>query len=358
MEYKKIIHIDMDAFYAAVEQKKNPALKDKPVIVGGDPDKRGVVATCSYEARRYGVKSAMPSKTAIKLCPHGIFLYPDFAAYEKISSQISKIFHNYTDLVEPLSLDEAFLDVTENKKNIPYASIIAKDIKEQIFSKTGLTASAGVSYNKFLAKSASEINKPDGLTIIRPEEAETFLENLPIGKFFGIGKATEKKMFSLGITNGAELKEKNLEMLVKCFGKAGQFYYYIVRGIDTREVTSERVRKSVGKETTLDEDIGDIIDMHSVLDNLGLMVEDCLHKEEVKGKTVTLKVKYADFETITRSTTLESFINDADTICAYAKNLLKETRAGEKKVRLLGISMTNLDNDDSCLKAEQLYLPF
>lgn len=358
MECKKIIHIDMDAFYAAVEQKKNPALKNKPVIVGGDPDKRGVVSTCSYEARRYGVKSAMPSKTAVRLCPHGIFLYPDFAAYEEISLQISAIFHNYTDLVEPLSLDEAFLDVTENKKNIPYATAIAREIRERIFTETGLTASAGVSYNKFLAKTASEINKPDGIAIIRPEEAEIFLENLPIGKFYGIGKATEKKMFSLGITNGAELKEKSLEMLVKCFGKAGQFYYYIVRGIDSREVISERVRKSVGKETTLDEDIDDINDMHSVLDSLGLMVEDCLQREEIKGKTVTLKVKYADFESATRSTTLSSFVNDSDTICSYAKNLLKETRAGEKKVRLLGISMSNLDNDDSCLKDEQLTLPF
>jgi DNA polymerase-4 len=190
MECRKIIHVDMDAFYAAVEQRKDPSLKGKPVIVGGDPERRGVVSTCSYEARRYGVKSAMPSKTAVKLCPHGIFLYPDFTAYREASHEISQIFHDYTDLVEPLSLDEAFLDVTENKKNIPYATTIAREIRERIFTETGLTASAGVSYNKFLAKSASEINKPDGLAVIRPEDAESFLASLPIGKFFGIGKAT------------------------------------------------------------------------------------------------------------------------------------------------------------------------
>jgi DNA polymerase-4 len=358
MECRKIIHVDMDAFYAAVEQKKNPALKGKPVIVGGDPDRRGVVSTCSYEARKYGVKSAMPSKTAVKLCPHGIFLYPDFTAYREASREIIQIFHEYTDLVEPLSLDEAFLDVTENKKNIPYATAIAREIRKRIFTETGLTASAGVSYNKFLAKSASEINKPDGLAIIRPEEAENFLESLPIGKFFGIGKATEKKMFSLGIANGADLKEKSLEVLVKHFGKAGHFYYHIVRGIDNRKVVSERVCKSVGKETTLDEDIDSIDGMHSILENLGLLVENNLKRKEIRGKTVTLKVKYADFESATRSITLNSFVNDSDTICNYAKNLLNETRAGEKKVRLLGISMSNLDNDDSCLQDFQLTLPF
>lgn len=348
----------MDAFYAAVEQKKNPALKGRPVIVGGDPERRGVVSTCSYEARRYGVKSAMPSKTAVKLCPHGVFLYPDFKAYREISMQISQIFHDYTDLVEPLSLDEAFLDVTDNKKDIPYATSIAREIRERIFTETGLTASAGVSYNKFLAKSASEINKPDGLAVIRPGEAESFLENLPIGKFFGIGKATEKRMFSLGITNGAELKEKSLETLVKHFGKAGHFYYHIVRGIDNREVVSERVCKSVGKETTLDEDIDSFEEMHTVLENLGVLVENNLKRKEIKGKTVTLKVKYADFESATRSITLDSFVNDSDTICNYAKNLLHETKAGEKKVRLLGISMSNLDNDDTCIEDFQLSLPF
>jgi len=358
MKYRKIIHVDMDAFYAAVEQRKNPSLKGKPVIVGGDPERRGVVSTCSYEARKYGVKSAMPSRTAVKLCPHGIFLNPDFKAYREASRDILQIFHDYTDLVEPLSLDEAFLDVTENKKNIPYATAIAREIREHIFTKTGLTASAGVSYNKFLAKSASEINKPDGLAIIRPEDAGIFLESLPIGKFFGIGKATEKKMFTLGITNGAELKEKSQEILVKHFGKAGQFYYHIVRGVDNREVMSERVCKSVGKETTLDEDIDSIIDMHSILENLGLMVENNLKRKEIKGKTVTLKVKYADFESATRSITLNSFVNDSATISGYAKNLLNETRAGEKKIRLLGISMSNLDNDDSCLKDSQLTLPF
>ena len=358
MECRKIIHVDMDAFYAAVEQRNNPALKGKPVIVGGDPDRRGVVSTCSYEARQYGVKSAMPSKTAVKLCPHGIFLYPDFNAYKEVSLQISEIFHDYTDLVEPLSLDEAFLDVTENKKNIAYATAIAKEIRQRILTETGLTASAGVSYNKFLAKSASEINKPDGLAVIRPEDAEAFLEKLPIGKFYGIGKATETRMFSLGITNGAELKEKSLEMLVKHFGKAGRFYYHIVRGVDTREVESERVRKSVGKETTLDEDIDDIMSMHSILDELGMMVEKYLQRKEIKGKTVTLKVKYADFESATRSITLNCFVNDADTICRYAKNLLTETRAGVKKVRLLGIAMSNLDNDETCVQDQQLTLPF
>jgi DNA polymerase-4 len=266
MDCRKIIHIDMDAFYAAIEQRDNPALKGKPVIVGGDPDRRGVVSTCSYEARKFGVRSAMPSRTAMRLCPDAVLLYPRFEAYSKASKQVMSIFAEYTDLIEPLSLDEAFLDVTENKKNIPSATVIAMEIKRKIFEITGLTASAGVSYNKFLAKTASEINKPDGIAVIIPSEAEVFLEKLPIGKFFGIGKVSEKKMISLGITSGLELKATPLDKLVKHFGKNGRFYYDIVRGIDWRPVEPLRERKSYGREITLDEDILDVDPLNSQRD--------------------------------------------------------------------------------------------
>ncbi len=234
--FRKIIHVDMDAFFAAVEQRDNPELRGKPVIVGGRPGGRGVVSTCSYEARKFGVHSAMPTNEAYRLCPHGIFVNANFAAYKEASEIVRNIFFDYTDLVEPLSLDEAFLDVTENHKGNPSATLIAKEIRARIFEETQLTASAGVAPNKFIAKVASDFNKPDGLTIITPEKMEAFLEELDIKKFFGVGKATQKKMHALGIKTGADLKKWTEIDLVKAFGKSGRYYYKIVRGIDNREV--------------------------------------------------------------------------------------------------------------------------
>jgi len=358
MTCSKIIHLDMDAFYAAIEQRDNPSLRGKPVIVGGDPDRRGVVSTCSYEARKYGVHSAMASKTAIRLCPHAVFVYPRFGAYEEASRQFMNICADYTDLIEPLSLDEAFLDVTENKKNMTSATLIAQEIRKRIFAETGLTASAGVSYNKFLAKTASEINKPDGIAVIKPGCAEKFLETLPIGKFFGVGKVSEKKMIGLGINNGLDLKNTDLEKLVKHFGKAGKFYYEIVRGIDHREVTPYRERKSYGREITLDEDILDMDLIHSILREIAEELEDAFRRKSLKGKTITLKVKYYDFQLSTRSTTVDIPAETADVIMEEILRLLKYTEAGIKKVRLLGISLSNFNSEDELCSEKQLLLQF
>ncbi|CAB1061728.1 DNA polymerase IV (EC [Olavius sp. associated proteobacterium Delta 1] len=257
-QLRKIIHLDMDAFYASVEQRDTPELKGKPVIVGGDPNHRGVVAACSYEARKFGIHSAMASSTAYKLCPDAIFIRPRFDVYKAVSSEIREIFHEYTNLVEPLSLDEAFLDVTENFKEMVSATLIAKEIKNQIYSRTGrLTASAGVSFNKFLAKVASDINKPDGITVVTPEMAASFIDRLPIRKFFGVGKVTEEKMIGFGIKTGADLKKYKKEKLIQIFGKSGNYFYNIAHGKDDRPVEPNRIRKSIGKETTLPEDIDD-----------------------------------------------------------------------------------------------------
>ena len=252
---RKIIHIDMDAFYASIEQRDKPSLKGKPVIVGGNPQSRGVVATCSYEAREYGIHSAMPCKTAYKRCPYAIFVRPRFEVYKQVSYEIREIFYKYTDLVEPLSLDEAFLDVTENKLNIKYATDVAKMIKKEIYEKTGLTASAGVSYNKFLAKLASDYNKPNGLTVIREDNAQSFLDNLPIRKFFGIGKVTQKTLKGLGVENGYDLRQMEISELESIFKNRGYLFYQLARGIDNREVEPHRERKSIGAETTLTENL-------------------------------------------------------------------------------------------------------
>lgn len=358
MRYNRIIHLDMDAFYASIEQRDNPSLKGKPVIVGGDPDRRGVVSTCSYEARKYGIHSAMPSKTALRLCPDAVFLYPRFDAYEKVSMQFLDICRGYTDLIEPLSLDEAFLDVTENKKNIASATLIARDIRQEIFVETGLTVSAGVSYNKFLAKTASEINKPDGIAVIHPLVAGKFLESLPIGKFYGIGKVSEKRMVGLGINNGLDLKNTTLEKLTKHFGKAGKFYYDIVRGFDDRPVQPVRERKSYGREITLEEDIIDMELISSILRSIADEVCSALERKSLRGKTITLKVKYFDFQLVTRSMTLDTPVCEAGTIMEEIYSLLRHTEAGRKKVRLLGISVSNflLENDESCDR--QLVLGF
>ena len=252
---RKIIHIDMDAFFAAVEQRDHPELRGKPVIVGGQPNSRGVVATCSYEARRFGIHSAMPSSRAYQLCPHAIFIRPRIPAYRQVSLQIHSIFRNYTNLIEPLSLDEAYLDVTASSLFRGSATLIAENIRKEILKQTGVTASAGISYNKFLAKLASDMNKPDGQYVIKPDQGETFVEQLPIGKFFGVGKVTEARMQSLGIYTGADLKAKSLQELCELFGKSGAYYYDIARGIDQRPVTSHRIRKSIGSETTFQQDL-------------------------------------------------------------------------------------------------------
>ncbi len=355
---RKIIHIDMDAFYASVEQRDNPQLRGKPVIVGGTPDKRGVVATCSYEARKFGIHSAMSSARAYTLCPQAVFLHPSFDKYKAVSARIMEIFHEYTDLVEPLSLDEAFLDVTRNKKGIESATLIARQIRQEIFDKTGLTASAGVSYNKFLAKVASDYRKPDGLTVVVPSKAQSFIDRLPIRKFFGVGKVTEKKMQGLGINTGADLKKLSKDDLIQFFGKSGGYFYNIAHGMDSRPVSPERVRKSLGKELTLSEDINNIDEMLTILEEIAHMVEHELIKRELKGKTITLKVKYHDFHSITRSITTRDKTDQAGEIMNHVRSLLKDTDAGKTRVRLLGITLSNFEERQIRIKEDrQLILP-
>ncbi len=357
MDCRKIIHIDMDAFYASVEQRDNPKLKGKPVIVGGPPNSRGVVSTCSYEARKFGVHSAMPSAHAKRLCPNGIFIFPRFHAYSEASSVIRSIFREYTDLVEPLSLDEAFLDVTFNKKEERSATIIAREIQRKIFDATRLSSSAGVSYNKFLAKTASDFKKPAGLTVIRPIDAEKFIEDLPIGKFFGIGKVTEMRMKEMGINCGRDLKERSYDFLMNHFGKAGRFYYKIVRGIDNRPVESRRIRKSIGKERTFSSDIIETDKLKGIISSLTDEVTEYMQHRGIKGKTVSIKVKYDDFEVATRSRSLDSYVNDERTIYSTAVELMDSTEAGLRRVRLMGVTMSNLDNSQ-CDDENQLLLPF
>ena len=342
---RKIIHIDMDAFYASIEQRDNPQLRGLPVIVGGDPQSRGVVATCSYEARKYGIHSAMPSSQAKRLCPQAIFVRPRMTAYRLASAQIRTIFFLYTELVEPLSLDEAYLDVTENRKNIASATIIAQEILAAITAETGLTASAGVSYNKFLAKVASDINKPHGLTVIIPEQAKTFIANLPIEKFFGIGKVTAKKMRLMGITNGAELKQLDLPTMSSTFGKAGRYFYNIVRGVDNRSVEPHRQRKSLGRETTLQHDIDDLKKITEIIADLAGRVETLLRQANLYGNTITLKLKYADFVTVTRAKTLSKPIDCQTVIFEICEALLRKTEAGQRKIRLIGVTVSNFTEE-------------
>lgn len=346
MKTRKIIHIDMDAFYASVEQRDNPALKGKPVIVGGEPRSRGVVAACSYEARKFGIHSAMASSMAFRLCPHAVIIKPSFEKYTRVSMQIREIFHEYTDLVEPLSLDEAYLDVTENKVNMPSATLIAEEIRKKIYQKTGLTASAGVSFNKFLAKAASDYKKPNGMTVITPENAAEFIDNLPVGKFYGVGKVTEKKMTDLGIITGADLKKLDVDTLKRLFGKVGVYYYDISHGRDDRSVNPDWISKSIGKERTFSEDISDKKKMLSILEDIAVQLEGELKSEDTIGRTITLKMKYFDFKSITRSITLLKPVNDASSIMKYIPSLLDRTEAGEKKVRLLGISLSNFGSNE------------
>ena len=318
---RKIIHVDMDAFYASVEQLDNPELKGKPLAVGGG-EKRGVVSAASYEARKFGVRSAMAGALAKKRCPELIFVRPRFKRYKEISNKIRKIFHDYTDLVEPLSLDEAYLDVSENKKGLQSATLIAQEIRDRIFKEIGLTASAGISINKFIAKVASDYNKPNGQKTVNPEEVLAFLENLDIRKFYGIGKVTAEKMYLKGIYTGDDLKKKSLEYLEEHFGKSGNYYYYVVRGIHTSKVKTHRVQKSVAAERTFFDNISSEIFMLEKLDHIATELSKRLKKNKVAGKTVTLKIKYSDFTLQTRSKTISYYISDKSMILETAKELL------------------------------------
>ncbi|WP_166959567.1 DNA polymerase IV [Yeosuana marina] len=340
---RKIIHVDMDAFYASVEQMDHPELKGKPIAVGGS-EKRGVVSTASYEARKFGVKSAMSGLLAKRNCPELIFVKPRFDRYHEISKKIRRIFFDYTDLVEPLSLDEAYLDVTENKKGNPSASLIAKEIRERIFNEVGLTASAGISINKFIAKVASDYNKPNGQKTVNPEDVIAFLEQLDIRKFYGVGKVTAEKMYQLGIFTGLDLKSKSIEFLEELFGKSGKYYYYVVRGIHTSEVKPNRIRKSLAAERTFNENLSSEVFMLEKLSNIANEVSRRLNKSKVAGKTVTLKIKYSDFTMQTRSKTLHYFISDAALILETAKDLLYQETLSNS-VRLLGISMSHLNTE-------------
>lgn len=342
---RKIIHIDMDAFFASVEQLDNPDLRGKPLAVGGSGE-RSVVAAASYEARKFGVRSAMPSLIAKRLCPDLIFVRHNFERYNKVSAQVFEIFKEYTDIIEPLSIDEAFLDVTTDKKSIGSATIIAKEIKREIKKRTGLTGSAGISVNKFLAKIASEIKKPDGLFVILPEDAEKFIEALPVEKFYGIGKVTAEKMHKLGIHHGSDLKKLDLVSLVRNFGKAGLFYYDIVRGNDDRPVEPDQERKSVGTELTFDKDLTTRFEIVAELYRIEKELMSRLESAETTGRTITLKVKFADFKQITRSKTLSDYIRDFDTLHKEVSEIRKALKLEGKRIRLLGVTISNLENDD------------
>lgn len=346
----------MDAFFASIEQRDNPAFRGKPLIVGGNPQSRGVVAACSYEARRYGIHSAMPCAKASRLCPRAIFTRPRMTRYREVSAELMEIFREYTRLVEPLSLDEAFLDVTMNSQLHPSATLLAKQICHRIFRQLDLTASAGVSCNKFLAKVASDINKPCGITTIPPEEALTFISNLPIRKFYGVGRVTEKKMVRLGIKTGYDLRQWELEKLVFHFGKAGSFLYDIVRGIDNRSVEPARIRKSIGSEQTLQHDSDNIVEIHEVLTGLSHQLANAMKKKQTCGHTLTLKVRYHDFTTITRSQTVRWPIQSSEDIVSLLPGLLSSTRIGNQKIRLVGLSLSKLNGDQKIPR--QLLLPF
>lgn len=342
---KKIIHIDMDAFFASVEQMDNPALRGKPIAVGGG-GVRGVISAASYEARKFGVKSAMSGRLAEKLCPQLIFVNHRFDRYKSISEKIRKIFLEYTDLVEPLSLDEAYLDVTHNKKGNPSATLIAKEIRQRIYNEVGLTASAGISVNKFIAKVASDFNKPNGQKTVTPEEVVPFLEALDIRKFYGIGKVTANKMYRVGIFTGKDLKTKSLEFLETHFGKSGAYFYDIVRGIQHSEVKPNRIRKSLAAEQTFNENLSSEVFLIEKLYQISDEVSKRLKKSKIAGKTVTLKIKYSDFSLQTRSKTLPYFMNEAALILDVAKTLLYQEKLKDS-VRLLGISLSKLNTEQN-----------
>ncbi len=342
----------MDAFYASVEQRDDPSLRGQPVIVGGRPEQRGVVAACSYEARAFGVHSAMPSSRALKLCPNAVFLRPRFDAYNEASQRIHEIFKEFTRAIEPLSLDEAYLDVTELAQRAKSATEIALEIKRLIQERVNLTASAGVSYNKFLAKIASDMDKPDGIFVIRPEQAGAFIEDLPIRKFHGIGKVTEKKMQSLGIFKGADLKKLSKIQLQTQFGQIGSYYYNIARGIDDRPVSPDRKRKSIGNETTFVENVVDKKEIWDTLKRLAGKVAESLGKKEMTARTITLKVRYANFQSITRSKTPLEPISQLSDMLDELPELLRKTEVGHKPIRLIGVTLANLQSTKAEIKSE------
>jgi len=342
---RKIIHIDMDAFFASVEQRDNPELRGKAIAVGGG-GRRGVTTTASYEARKYGVGSAMPGYKVRELCPHIIFVPPRFDAYKAVSIQIREIFARYTDLIEPLSFDEAFLDVTENKINEPIATELAMRIKNEIKEETQLTCSAGVSYCKFIAKIASDLNKPDGITVIKPSQAIVFLEQLEVKKFFGVGKVTARKMESMGIHTGADLKKYSKLELAQHFGKSGRFFYDIVRGIDNRPVESEKVRKSLGIEQTLNADIEEQHEIIEVLDRIIDKFYARLTKADNFGRTITLKLKDKDFKTLSRSKSEESYIVDKEKIREISYQLLEQATGHFDAIRLMGLTASKLQSEE------------
>lgn len=354
--YRKIIHLDMDAFYASVDQRDFPEYRGKAIAVGGSPDGRGVVATASYEARKYGVKSAMSSRMALQLCPQLIFTSPRFDVYRQVSYQIREIFHRYTDLIEPLSLDEAYLDVTVDKLGIGSAIDIAKAIKAAIKDELDLTVSAGVSVNKFVAKIASDMDKPDGLTFIGPSKIVKFMESLPVEKFFGVGKVTAKKMRELGLFTGLDLKKQREDDLVRWFGKTGHFFYRIVRGMDERAVVPNRSTKSVGIEDTFDVDIASLEELNMILLRLCKQLWTRIGKKEISGRTITVKLKYADFVQLTRSLTIDTSFDSEEKIYATAQGLLGKITLANK-VRLLGVSLSNfVDEVDFPKEGVQLTL--
>ncbi|MDC0177367.1 DNA polymerase IV [Polaribacter sp.] len=339
--FRKIIHVDMDAYYASVAQLDNPELRGKAIAVGGE-GRRGVISAASYEARKFGVRSAMSGMLARQKCPHLIFVKSDFARYKEISAKIREIFYDYTDLVEPLSLDEAYLDITENKKANPSANDIAREIRQRIFDETGLRASAGISINKFIAKVASDINKPNGQKTVHPDEVIQFLEELPVNKFYGVGKVTAAKMYNLGIFVGNDLKKKTLEELVLLFGKSGTHYYNIVRGIHNSPVKPNRIRKSIAAERTFFENISSEIFMLEKLEKIAIELEKRMIKSDTKGKTITLKIKYSDFTQQTRSKTKADFMQTKERFFPVVKELLFQDKL-TNSVRLLGLSFGNLN---------------
>ncbi|AJY48280.1 DNA repair protein [Martelella endophytica] len=352
---RKIIHVDMDAFYASVEQRDNPDLRGKPVAVGGSAA-RGVVAAASYEARAFGVRSALPSVTAKRRCPDLVFVKPRFDVYRSVSAQIHQIFAEHTDLIEPLSLDEAYLDVTENKQGIAFATEIATIIRARIKEVTGLNASAGISYCKFLAKMASDLNKPNGQAVITPKMGPAFVADLAVKKFHGVGPATAEKMQRLGIVTGADLRQKPLAFLRDNFGKSGGWYYRISRGIDERPVQPDRPRKSIGAEDTFAADIFELEAARAELISLAEKVWRHAENKQISGRTVTLKVKYADFQQITRSRTVGQNMRSASDIAGIANVMLTEVFPIQKGIRLLGITLSSLGESSDGIREPQMSL--